>query len=397
MLPDLDIENVYIYIADAIREDFIPPTVAEKGMRFKTVAAGIQTPTSVPSLLSGTYLPQHHVGRFQDSLPDDVPNLLHRTDIETCFANTAHTVGNRSAESPDLISGTLNADREPVDRINDISPPFAFVERALGGHAPYTERDSFKTADKYYSDRADAPRHQFAREYRAGVEEDTEQFLARLETLDDRGLLEDTLVIYTSDHGEFLGEQGSLAHVPPIHPSLVYVPTVFIHPSLPASMETGGVLRHVDILSTVSSLLDWEWDTPITPVGVDITRDPLPEYGYTFYESTHTTPIGTQSFAFDSVWNFRGGYVLPDVGPVGRAILAGYHATKAPWRGYVHRHPLEYAAFKLRGDRCHGAPEFSRSKAKRLVAETRELEASTEQIEEHDVSTDRLRELGYIE
>lgn len=97
------------------------------------------------------------------------------------------------------------------------------------------------------------------------------------------------------------------------------------------------------------------------------------------------------------MWNSRGGYVFPDIGLVKRAILAGYHAANAPWRGYSHRHPFEYTAFKLRGTRCHGAPEFSEADAKRLIAETREVDASTEPVEEHDVPTDQLRELGYLE
>ena len=396
MLSDLDVENVYIYIADALREDFLPTSVGNRGLRFKTVAAGIQSPTSISSIVSGTYLPQHNVGRFQDTLPGDVPNIVNRTDVETAFANTAHTAAGRSADSPDLISDTINVNRDPVDRIESIESPFAFVERALGAHAPYTDRESFKIARNYYAERSEAPRHQFSREYQQGIDSDTEQFRARLETLDERGLLDDTLVIYTSDHGEFLGEHGSLAHVPPIHPNLAYVPTVFIHPDLPSGEAAPGVLRHVDLLSTVSGLLDWEWETPVEPVGRDLTRRDPAEHGCTFYESLHDTPIGERSFRFEAAWDRHGGYVFPP-GLVDRAVLAGYHAAESSWRGYAHRHPVEYAIFKLRGTRCHRAPGFSEAEARRHITEARKLDRSAEPAREHEISTEQLRDLGYIE
>lgn len=396
MFPNIDVSNVYIYIADDVREDFAPIDVLNRGLRFKTIASGIHSPTSISSIVSGTYLPQHHVERFQNTLAGDVPHIVKRDDVQTAFSNTMYS---RLGLDPStgMIAQTLDVDVDPIERLDEIEPPFAYVERGIGGHAPYVERDNTEVEERYLRDRSDGPRYVFPKEYEMGVADDTEWFLSQLERLKARDLLDDTLVIYVSDHGEVLGENGILTHGPPIHPAHVRVPTVFIHPDLPSGQEADGVLRHVDILPTVSSLLGWEWDTPIMPAGRDLTREDTARYGCTFYAAAHSTPLGEKAFRMDSVWTRHGGYVFPQMDPIERALLAGYHFLEAPWAGYARRHPIEHLAFKLRGTRCHGAPGFSRSEAKRVISETRSLEASEGSDRTNEIPEERLKQLGYIE
>ena len=396
MLPDIDVENVYIYIADDVREDFAPVEVLNRGLRFKAIAGGIHSPTSISTIVSGTYLPQHQVGRFQNTLPDDVPNIIKRDDVNTCFSNSMYS---RLGLDPStgMIAQTLDVDVDPVDRIDEIEPPFAFVERAIGGHAPYVERSGPEVGAKYLRERGDAPRHVFPKEYAMGVDDDTEWFLSQLKRLEARDLLDDTLVIYVSDHGEVLGENGMMTHGPPIHPAHARVPAVFIHPDLPSGQEVDGVLRHADILTTVSSLLDWEWDTPIQPSGIDLTSNDTASHGCTFYAAVHSTPLGEKEFRMNSAWNREGGYVFLETDPIEQALLAGYHFLEAPWAGYARRHPIEHLVFKLRQTRCHGAPGFSEAEAKKIIRETRELEASEGSDRTNEIPKERLEQLGYIE
>ena len=75
-----------------------------------------------------------------------------------------------------------------------------------------------------------------------------------MDVLGDRGLAEETLVIYTSDHGELLGEYGFFGHTHLATPEIVYVPTTFCHPDLEPSAEP-SLLHHVDLLPTVASVL----------------------------------------------------------------------------------------------------------------------------------------------
>jgi len=396
MLPSLDVENVYIYIADAVRYDFVPKEIVNEGVDIKTIAAGIHSPTSIASIVSGTYLPQHKVKDFVDTLPGDVPNLLKSSQVNIGFSNSMNDVRFDPGGSEDIIATTLGVDSRSPEFLEDIEPPFVFVERGPGGHAPYVEKHELDTGQNYFHDRGAAPRSTFAKEYRQAVREDMEWFRSRTEVLEQRGLREDTLIIYTSDHGEMLGESGMQSHSPPIHPSHVYVPTVFLHPSLGTGSHE-NVLRHVDILPTISSLLDTEWSTPVPPVGRDLVRRSPATWGASFHSNTRETSIRDITIAFDSIWDKTGGYVFPQSSLSSRLLLAAHHATRGSWKSYARAHFLKHLIFKLRTDRVHGAPAIGKSEACEYLEEVREYNRSMEEVEPNDVPTDRLKELGYME
>jgi arylsulfatase A-like enzyme len=90
----------------------------------------------------------------------------------------------------------------------------------------------------------------------------TEAWLARsLEILDDRGLLDDTLVIVTADHGENLGEHHLLSHVMSMHETLLHVPLAIAGPEVPAGEEHDPV-GLTAIPSIVGSVIDGGWMDP---------------------------------------------------------------------------------------------------------------------------------------
>lgn len=397
MLDELNVDNVFVYIADAVRADFAPERVLNKGLSVQTIAAGIHSPTSISSIVSGTYLPQHGVGDFTDTLPSDLPNILHSDDINIGFANTMNDVRFDPGGSADIIADTLNVEADAPELLSNIKPPFVFVERGPGGHAPYVQKHELDTGDNYFRDRGNAHRSQYSSEYQKAVAEDADWFLGRLEELAERGLLEDTLVIYTSDHGELLGEQGMLAHSPPIHPRHVYVPTVLIHPQIDVGHAEGGVLRHVDLVPTIASLLDVEFDTRVPPVGEDLTRSSLLEQGPTFYAISKSTPFGEIDVAFDSAWDATGGYVFPKTGRFSRLIMGAYHLTRSSWSAYTRARPLTHMKFQLRGDRCHYAPAMTEQEARRVIEDIRNRDASQQDQEQREIPEERLRELGYME
>ena len=397
MLGELNVDNVFVYMADAVRADFAPKRVLNKGKSVRTIAAGIHSPTSIASIVSGTYLPQHGVGGFADTLPVDVPNILHRKEINTGFANTMNNVRFDPGGSADIIANTLDVEAEPPELLSEIEPPFLFIERGPGGHAPYVQKHELDTGDNYFRDRGNTSRSQYSFEYQQAVAEDADWFLGRLKELAERNLLENTLVIYASDHGELLGEQGMLAHSPPIHPRHVYVPTVLIHPRIDVGHAEGGVLRHVDLVPTIASLLDVEFDTRISPVGVDLTDSTLPEQGPTFYAISKSTPIGEINVAFDSAWDATGGYVFPKTGRFSRLLMGGYHMTQSSWSDYTRARPLLHMWFQLRGDRCHWAPRMTIEEAKTVISDIRNKETSQVEQKQQEVPKERLRELGYME
>lgn len=394
MLSNLDVENVFVYIADAVRWDFAPNDVLDRGTAVKTVAAGIHSPTSIASLVSGTYLPQHQVSQFSDSFPEEIPNLLGVPSLTTAFVNSINHV-RFEYDGTSIIAETLGAEESLPDVLSDIDSPFLLVERGPGGHAPYGDFEG--DGWEYFEARGGAARSTLATEYRMAIGKDADWFHSRLADLKRRGLLDDTLVIYTSDHGELIGEAGMLSHSPPIHRKHVYVPTVLIHPSLDRRVVTDRVLRHVDFAPTIASLLDFEFPTAVGPMGRDLTSSSLADHGATFHTLRKQTPLGTLDVSFDSIWDPTGGYVFPQTDRLQRLLFGSYQLARAPWRTYARRNALAYVTAQLRDDPIRGAPSTSVEEAERTIQRIKNTETTQQRSEAIEVDTDALRQLGYIE
>jgi len=73
-----------------------------------------------------------------------------------------------------------------------------------------------------------------------------------LEALDQRGALDDTIVIVTSDHGENFGEGGLLAHCFSLDDRLIHVPFVFAGPHEEADL--GGVTSLAELPQLIARL-----------------------------------------------------------------------------------------------------------------------------------------------
>jgi len=91
--------------------------------------------------------------------------------------------------------------------------------------------------------------------------------------MEDRGLRNNTLVIFLSDHGELLGEHGGFfGHQLPMTPECVYVLMVFSHPSLPSGESRKHLLQQTDLYPTITNLLtdrdvDLDGDLLTGPIG----------------------------------------------------------------------------------------------------------------------------------
>ena len=70
-----------------------------------------------------------------------------------------------------------------------------------------------------------------------------------LEALDGRGLLDDTLILATSDHGENFGENGYMAHAFSLDDRLLHVPLIAAGPGAAAD---GGVVSLADLPRLIS-------------------------------------------------------------------------------------------------------------------------------------------------
>jgi arylsulfatase A-like enzyme len=90
----------------------------------------------------------------------------------------------------------------------------------------------------------------------------TDAWLARLfERLDDAGLVEDTFVAVTADHGENLGEHHLLSHVMSMHETLLHVPLAMAGPGVPAGEELAPV-GLTALPATLLAALEGRWQDP---------------------------------------------------------------------------------------------------------------------------------------
>lgn len=94
-------------------------------------------------------------------------------------------------------------------------------------------------------------------DYYAAITALDEQLGRLLEWLDLRGLTQDTLVIFTSDHGDMLWSHGLMKKQSPYEESIA-VPFLARWPRmLPAGANSGALLSSVDLLSTIAGLCGW--------------------------------------------------------------------------------------------------------------------------------------------
>jgi arylsulfatase A-like enzyme len=111
--------------------------------------------------------------------------------------------------------------------------------------------------------------------YDAEVAENDHSFGVLVEELKDRGLYEDTLIIFLSDHGEEFREHGVFGHGWDLYGEVMDVPLIVKPPWSTKSARVGEVVQHVDVVPTVLAAVgrempDWlEGVDLLGPVGPD--------------------------------------------------------------------------------------------------------------------------------
>ncbi len=148
-----------------------------------------------------------------------------------------------------------------VDPHHPFNAPRAYRERydPATFAPPLWEEGELTHRSPYHRDRhqqSTAPFKEHWREYRAQyyamISLIDDQVGRLLRHLDDRGLTENTLVIFTSDHGEMLGDHGlarkGLFHYEP----LIHVPLLLRWPDrFMAGSHQPGIVQTVDITATI--------------------------------------------------------------------------------------------------------------------------------------------------
>jgi arylsulfatase len=134
----------------------------------------------------------------------------------------------------------------PASRNQPVSGPgrpaahedFAVARSGLVGRVP-NEDDRWRRLNNYYLNCVqDADRH----------------VLEILTELDDVGMSNDTIVIFTSDHGEHVGAHGLSGKGATGYREQLNVPMIISHPDLPGGKRCKAVTSHLDIATTLVAM-----------------------------------------------------------------------------------------------------------------------------------------------
>lgn len=106
--------------------------------------------------------------------------------------------------------------------------------------------------------------------YAATVEYLDDQFERFLEFY-RRELMDDTILVVTTDHGEQLGERGLWEHSHLFHDETVKVPLIVLGPGVPEGERRSGLASHVDVFDTLCDLCDL--DAPGSTSGISLFGD----------------------------------------------------------------------------------------------------------------------------
>jgi arylsulfatase len=139
-------------------------------------------------------------------------------------------------------------------------PAFHRAEGDIAGKPP-EYRFYFETPDHKYRGFPDASEETF-REMKAAyygmVSQLDWQLGLTLDALKARGLEENTIVVLSSDHGEFLGDHGIPAKAPFLLDCMLHVPCIVRAPGIPPGTTHGDLVESVDLFPTIVRLADFE-------------------------------------------------------------------------------------------------------------------------------------------
>lgn len=396
-IQDVDFDNVFIYIGDAVRWDYLPASIRNRGAVIKTIAASIHSPTSFASLVTGLHPPAHGVETFQNVVPSDVFSMFNLADYDTWFQNSVFYHGERLAvDEEDPIYSVLDVQPPKTQEpFSETGQPFFAMERGPGGHAPYGSFDG--TGREYFRENGDATPQKVREDYEETIRNDVELFNIRIDQLRENGLLEDTLIIYTSDHGELLGEGGMLGHNSPILPELVYVPTVFMNPEIKPREIDETTFGHVDLLPTALRAIGELSQYDNLLAGVPLGTRPIDDYFPCYYTNHYNFIGGTDiSFSYRSVWDKEGGYVYPKSNLIKRLLVLSGQMLLGPKGEFLRNHLTTTIQSYSKGIQKFGSPEFSRQEGLDHLHSIDQIDRNSKRSELSDGAEQRLEDLGYV-
>lgn len=140
---------------------------------------------------------------------------------------------------PFFLLGSFCGPHNPDD------PPVSFLEATLPD-----EQDDFIPGDKPLAPQTKQGLFRYRRAYRAMISVIDRQIGLLLDKLQEKGLLESTVILFTADHGEMLGDHNRMYKNLPWRQSVV-VPTAIRHPDHIAASTCDSPVELTDVTATI--------------------------------------------------------------------------------------------------------------------------------------------------
>lgn len=291
--------------------------LAARGMRFAEAYAPMpQTLPSHVSLLTGLWPRQHHTLENVYTVPDDVNTVAEKLDDQGyrtgafIGALALHSLshvnqGFQTWDQPDgrWLEDIMHPSQRPASEVVDAAlkwadgldgeQPFLMFTHFYDPHGPFEaparclrevpfgdvlslvrQRRAQHEFDPVPDSVTDTALAQFWQGYAAEIHYTDEQIGRLLAGLDERGLLEDTVVVLVGDHGEGLYEHGVKGHGLEVWQELQRVPLIMALPDGRfAGRVVDGRVTLVDVLpSMLHAALGVEGVTDDPDTGRDLLR-----------------------------------------------------------------------------------------------------------------------------
>ena len=307
--------NLILISIDTLRPDHLgcygydrptSPTLdklATEGVLFQNVSS--PSPWTLPahaSLLTGRYPSRHGLKSHMQRLPDRVVTLaeiLGRHGFQTAAVVNSHNLSERyglhrgfehfvyvkeevwhtlpSAVEAEAVKWLSEQPGEPFflflhyyDVHSDYRslPPYEKVfVRPSKSKADGTTEQLLRFRRGLLSLNHDDAEHLIDR-YDAGIRQMDDGIARLLLHLEQTGLLESTLIVVTSDHGEEFLEHDGVLHGRTQFEEVLQVPLILRGPGLPRGLRVEQVASLVDVFPTLIGFLGVPWSEPVD--GVDL-------------------------------------------------------------------------------------------------------------------------------
>ncbi len=395
---------------------FLDGVLARDGTVFEHfVAAATTTPQSHMSMFTGVQPCEHGLTTGMEKVRPGFVTLaevLRAAGYETGAVTEDGWLGyqhgfghgfdfyaeNKSADvmAPDgQIDVTLAKARAWIER-NEDKPFFLFLH-TFQVHGPFTPPKEY--TGLFLEHRGAVVNEDSPRELREDVAYDQEirytddQLKGLFEFLRARGLLENTIVVVTADHGEEFLEHGEYGHGRNLFEEVTHVPLVLWGPGrVPRGQRIASTAGHIDLMPTLLALAGVE--APAQAQG----RDLLAPAG----DATSDAPRFTESRTSVAIGkDFRGMPVLPP------SFLV-QHGTRKLAR-YREADGFRYEAYDLAGDPHERSPLRADDPAfasmKRALddyepacaARLQDVGGPASEVELDPEREEKLRALGYLQ